>query len=551
MKFNHLMGVVALSAIPTITYADAFDVQELPVSSLSANQFSVSIDNAGLALVSLENPFNPPIDLSLLNVADFPGLSDPEQAALGNFTLNDYQGLAAAFRSNNNNLSTTGQKLASIIGYKTDGTEAEYVSGVDVVRDGTNGFTFSMNIGLEGSVDGDFIIGTSPGAFYPVEYINEAEETVTAVINDFLLRGFVEVNGQTKSLMPVDDTLSGRSETKAINQNLQVVGSSSVMASDSIRTLIDDCNDESITIPLEVCLYQARPRASEQFTRRATVWQLDAQGDTISTQTYGLSFVPAEDDIRNYFNEALDINNQGLAVGVGSVVGEFSLRTLAMRFEDGITTRLLPEEDEPEDSTAGSFAIGINDDGLVAGYQARVVNGSTVAAKLFVYDTNTDTLNFPSDFFISSNTFPRDINNNGIIVGDAEVDARQNPRPRAAFMYDIAKDEFTDLNTMIACDSPYTIVSANSINDNNEILVDAVIVKTQRNILGEPALNSDGEQFTQSSVVALKLTPTGAAAPICELGEAELEASERQGASNSLVFVMFLLSILGFRRIKR
>jgi hypothetical protein len=551
MKFNHLMGVVALSTAPVLSYADAYDVQELPVSDLSVNQFSVSIDNSGLALVGLENPYNPPIDLTLLDVSLFPGLRDPEGAAQGNFDLNDYTGLIAAFRSNSNNLTRLGQKLATNIGYKTDGTDAEYVAGFDVQRESTNGFTFSMNSRLEGSVNGDFIIGNSPGVFYPFVFTNDTDVEITAVINDFLLRGFVQVNGETKSLMPIDDTLSGRSEAKAINQNLQVAGSSSIAVPDTVITAIEACSEETVTVPLEVCLYDTRSRLRDQYIRRATIWQLDAQGETISTQSYDLSFTPADDDVRNYFNEAVDINNQGVAVGSGSVLGEFRIRTLAMLFEDGTTTRIFPEEQEPENSIAGSFAVAINDSGLVAGYQAQLINGSTVASKMFIYDTNTQSINFPSDFFSSSNTFPRDMNNNGIVVGDAEVEAIQNPRLRAGFMYDIAKDEFINLNTLIACDSPYQIVAANSINDNNEIIADAVLLKPQLNALGEPALDANGEALTQTAVVAVKLNPTGAEAPTCPPSEAELQDTVRQGASNSLLFMIFCLSILGLRRFKR
>jgi len=414
-RIFHLIGAVALSTAPVLSFADAYDIQELPVSNLSVNQFSISIDNSGLVLVGLENPYNPPIDLSLLDVSQFPGLTDPEGAAQGNFNLNDYTGLIEAFRSNSNNLTILGQKLATNIAYKTDGTDADYVAGFDVQRESTDGFTFSMNARLEDSVNGDFIIGNSPGVFYPFEFTDESDVEGTAVINDFLLRGFVQVNGETKSLMPIDDTLSGRSEAKAINQNLQVAGSSSVVASDTLLTAIETCSEPTATVPTEICLYDTRSRLRDQYIRRATIWQLDAQGETISTQSYDLSFTPDDDDIRNYFNEAVDINNQGLAIGSGSVLGEFRIRTLAMLFEDGVTSRIFPEEQEPENRVAGSFAVAINDNGIVAGYQAQLISGSTVASKMFVYDTNTQSVNFPSDFFSSSNTFPRDINNNGII----------------------------------------------------------------------------------------------------------------------------------------
>jgi hypothetical protein len=342
------------------------------------------------------------------------------------------------------------------------------------------------------------------------------------------------------------------SEVFAINSNLQAVGTSSVSASTFITDSIDACNSDEVTTDIEVCLYQARTLSRERHTRRATVWQLDAQGETISTETFGLSFTPEADDTFNYVNEAVDINTQGIAVGNGQVLGEFSVRNLAMLYQNSQTRQLLPEDVELEGETGGSFAIGINDDGLIAGYQAQAINGAGVA-KMFVYNLNDDSFEFFPGFFRSSNTFPRDINNNGIIVGDAEIEVAQGTRPRAAFRFDTATNEFIDLNTLLACDSPLQLISAVGINDNNEIIADAVVLDELRSVTGEVLVDSAGEPLlTQSRVVTVKLTPNNQPVPDCSAddGTDDPDNLERKGASNSAWFLLFVLSILGFRRFK-
>ena len=59
-------------------------------------------------------------------------------------------------------------------------------------------------------------------------------------------------------------------------------------------------------------------------------------------------------------------------------------------------------------------------------------------------------------------------------------------------MYDINEDNFQNVNDLLACDTPYTIVQANDINDANEISATAVIFRERRNIVGEIDLDDQG-----------------------------------------------------------
>lgn len=545
MKFNQWIGAVALSAAPAVVSASAYDVQELPVTDLSVNQFASSIDNTGLILTTLGNPFNQPIDMTLFDVANFPFLTDPDSAAEGVFNNVDYTQVVNTYRQNAQNFSTFGQKLASLIAYQTDGIDVEYVFGFDTEQESTDGFSFGLNTTVVDSSNGAYIVGSSPSRFYPFTFTLESGDEVTAIISEFLQRGFVQFGDQVNALPPVDSTLAGVSRVSAINDNLQVAGVSSVAVRQLITDGLTQCESDELTVPIEICLYELKTRTQGQFVQRATIWQLDAQGQVISTQAYDLDFTPDEDESRNFSNEAIDINNSGVAVGTGNVLVNNVATTAAMVFENGVTRRLLDD-----DALLPNFATGINDAGIITGYQVRAINGQG-RAKFFTYDLSTDTLTFPDDFFVSSSAFPRDINNNGIIVGDAESEATQSQRRRTAFMYNPASDEFLDLNDMTACDSPYTLVSANSINDSNVIVADATVLRSARNARGETILDDNGDPILETAVVAVKLTPTGEDAPDCSVDPTEDPESERQGAANNMILLVFLGVIAIFRRFKR
>jgi hypothetical protein len=544
MKLNLLMVAVALGAAPVIANASAYDVLELPVTDVSVNQFGSSIDNTGLMLTTLTNPFNPPIDMTLFDVANFPNLTDPDSAAQGDFNTADYTIVVNAFRNNSSTFSSFGQKLASRVIYQTDGTDLEYVFGFDEETEETNGFTFGMNYLGADSANGEYIISNSASTFFPSVLTTDEGNEITAVIADFLQRGFVQYNNQVSPLMPIDDTLEGISRANAISENLQVAGISSVDVRDAITEGIETCNGAEVTVPLEICLYELQTRVQEQFVQRATIWQLDALGQVIDTQAYDLTFTPEEDDSRNFSNEAVDINNLGVAIGSGPVLLENRAFSAAMIYENGTTRRLIEDDDR-----LPNFGIGVNDSGIVVGYQLQAINGQG-RAKFFTYDLNTETLEFPTDFFVSSSTFPRDINNNGIIVGDAEVDTN-TPRRREAFRYDMQSGEFVNLNDFIACDSPYTLVAANSINDSNEIMVDATVLRGIKNVRGEVILDANGDEVLETAVVALKLTPNGGEPPVCTEPDDDEIDLPREGASNSLIFLSIIGFIALFRRFTR
>jgi hypothetical protein len=286
----------------------------------------------------------------------------------------------------------------------------------------------------------------------------------------------------------------------------------------------------------------------------ATVWQLDVNGDVISTETYPLLFEPAEDDEQHYYTYAYDINSQGIAVGEG-LTGDRVVITrpggsglteserVATVFRDGETIELLPR-----DENILSQAIAINDENWVTGAILR--SQSNVArSRMFVYNLDTQEQHYPDGFFVSAGVTANAINNNNIVVGKGDVVASSDAlRDTAAFMYDINTQEFTDLNDLVACDSPYDLIEAVDINDNGEIIANARTKTTNKYVSGNEIIDDNGETQEVDTIVAVKLSPlANGTVEECEIPEDE-RPYERQGASTTWLALLGLFSAAFIRR---
>lgn len=164
-----------------------------------------------------------------------------------------------------------------------------------------------------------------------------------------------------------------------------------------------------------------------------------------------------------------------------------------------------------------------------------------------MYDLATEELLFPEDFFPGSASIARDINDHGQVVGEGEIDSviGSSVRRRHAFLYDINEQRFEDLNDLVGCDVPYTLVQAHSINNNGEIAAVATVTGVRRDITGEPELDDDGNEIAEESVVTVKLVPVPGGSPD-DCNESE-DKQERQGAGTGWL-LLGLLGMAGLRR---
>ncbi len=570
-----LLALFGAASVANSAHAASYEVQELPLRDVARSYFSVSLDNEGTALVNVRNVFNTTIDLSLIDLDPIP-LVDRDAAEAGNFVLADYENILSILRSQSLTIGLSGvrsssgqiiraddrlQKVAQDLGYKiNNGNDVSYVNGFDTETIGSGGFTRSLNTRLEDSALGEYIVGNMPGPFSRIDHVNESGEDEFFIVNKFIRRAFVQVGNSVTELTPDNTDAGGYSEAYEINENLQVAGVSSVASSENIRNSLAVCADDEQRgdQPVDVCnytifnqvLYVSNYVAGGRFSAselelKPTVWQLDTAGNVISKQLYDGLYAPDEFNSLNQ-SRGLDLNNAGVMVGFSSALfpDRINPEPTAVIFEEGKTTRISEDEDFRE-----SYATQINDNNYVVGYVDREFNGVD-REKLFIFNRNTNVIDVIQGFFVSSVTIPRALNNNNIVVGDAESDASTSStsRPRVGFMYDIENDIFTDLNTLLPCDSPYKIISGVDINDDNEIIADAFVSQPRRDELGNIRTDENGVELESNTVISVLLNPTGNAPSDCAN---DSNTRERQGASLSLWLAVPLILLGFYRRFKR
>ncbi|MBU2976888.1 DUF3466 family protein [Alteromonas sp. C1M14] len=587
MKLTQIAAAMALTTVSASTLAATYSVTPLPMSDISSNNFGQSIDESGYMLTISSSEFNPPIDFEFLEdtgfftsyATSFESYSDVIQ---GLFSDYDYSIIVSTLLS----LSATAsnayayQHLAVYRSYIADTTDADLVPGLDEWSDDFDDYAHEAVTYARDSVDGDFIVGTTEGQYYPLDYEDDDGNELTYVLNDIEESAFVSVNGETKLLRAEDedarDTLNGLSQAFAINYNLQVAGNSAVDFIDSIDTAIENCKDDDTRgdVPIEYCYRNIQVDGSSDGTSygfdmpevgdsstpgayvRATIWQLDGSGDVVSTDTYPLVFDPDSSDSSAYWSLATDINDNGVAVGASSTDqlvyityatgASYALENVAVSYSNGETNAILPDDDD----NLLSEALAINNENWVTGYVLRAPNG-TARNRIFIYNLDSGEAIYPEGFFTNAGAQGKAINNNNIVVGISEYDSTVDTnRETHGFMYDLNDGEIVDLNDLLPCDSDYTIVDAVDINDNNEIIANARYRTDSTYVNGEPIIGSDGSTTTVDTIVAVKLTPTSGSVETCELDDDEEddEAYERQGASMSYTWLLFLGMVAFFRR---
>lgn len=591
MKPTQLAAAVLLATGSVSAIAATYSITPVPLQDKAQISFARSIDNSGKMLASVQSEYNQPVDLEKLEndtifFSSFgSSLESEDDVRQGVFSDVDYTTIIGFIRDNRNGI--TGQKLGIYRTYLTDTVNAELVPGLDQITDQFDDYTQSVQALGRDSINGDYIVGDSSALVITDVYEREDGEVFNYTYPTSAEQAFVQASGETKLLPPVDSTAGGLGSARAVNNNLQVAGFSTVSFQDDVTNALDTCADEETRGATSEgrCLFSVYngtftlPRISQSFINtslvnsssffnqssipnfvllsqvNATIWQLDVNGNVIDTQTYAPLVDIQEDDTAYYFSAAYDINDQGIAVGesltgdlrrivrpaVGSGVNESE--RVATVFRDGETTELLNRDDN-----LSSQAIAINDNNWITGSVLRSTSG-VARERMFVMNLDTQELKFPEGFFKSAGVSVNAINNNNIVVGKAESEVTsETSRQTSAFMYDIESEAFVDLNDLVACDSEYTLVEAVDINDNNEIIANARIKSTSKYVTGVDFINSNGETVEIDTVVAVKLDPiANGEVEQCEIPEDE-RPFERSGAAMSWFSGALLAGLALFRR---
>ena len=564
---------VALLVAP-ISQAAKYRVVELPVADEGRNSFPSAINEDGNVTVNVKLPFNIPIDLELL---DFESetletlLTDVQAASNGDFNSVDYELLLALIKTADG--TQNAQQIANTISFLASENETNYIAGFDELTDQGNEFSIATNTNVRDINNSGMAIGSGEGFYNKVDYTFESGDDVTFVVREFGSRGFVSLGNSIVGLPAPETIAGGFSDAFGINESNQVVGyGTTSFLSDTLETAVSNCESEELVddedadttdfplrgdIPIESCISSVVSTLTSSVTTysqlRGLIWQLDDQGNVLDTKELGLLFEPEADDTKVYSSQAVAINDNGIAVGTSN--GQYTesdvtvIRNYGVIFDGDEVINLTPDPERAvaRSSNTISTAQDINNDNLVVGYQVKAVNGIN-RTKFFVYDMNLSEFTFPEDFFLGSSSVALDINNNGLVVGYGDIDASLTGRRTGGFLYDHQAKEFNGIQSLISCDSPFTVVQANSINDNNEIAATALYRGPSKNSMGEVILDSAGSEVIVDLVTAIKLVPVvGGELEICDAPD-EINR-DRQGASVTWILGLGFL-LLGWRRFK-
>lgn len=552
MKFNRLTAAITLlMATTSAAQAATYRVIELPLSDKGVNSFAAKINNTGDVAALITQPKNPPIDVELVNFDDnflVNNLTDLNGAQVGNINTDDLLLLFQYVSANADSFFS--QKLATIHSYLFDGSDVQFVPGFDVISSDLEGYTFSNNTTVRGINDSTALVGTSVAPYYKVDYQTEFGLDLTYVVQDYTTRGFLDINGNIVPVLPTETTLGGISEAYDINNGFEVAGFGSVDVSEAFEQQVEDCQDEDVRIdvPEEACFQSLfNGNFAANFDRRAMIWQYDANGNLLDERELGLLFTPEDTDTNNYFSQASAINENGIAVGISNDQyreDPEQIGTFAAIFDGEEVIGFTDHQDYVR-----SVATDINNNDIVVGQAYSCLTfteesisciANTDQTHFFYHDYRGEFTEYPRAFFDSSNSVARAINDNGLIVGEAEVDSNATgSRRREGFIYDINSDTFTNINDLIACDSPYTIVQANDINNNDEITATAVVFRERTNITGEVDLDERGNVIEEGMSVAVKLVPI-AGGDIENCGVQNDDILDRQGGASGFGGLMLL-----------
>lgn len=553
MKRFKLAPLAALVALVShSTDAAVYQLIEIDTVQTANLAFSSAINNSGDVAVIVEDPYNPPIDLSLLNFELaflVENLTDIDAAQNGNFNATDYQTLENYIKSNSGSFSF--QKLADYQSYVAENGTLKFVPGFDEVDAELGQYSQSTDTRIQGVNDAGVIVGVSEGKTFKVPYTNEIGVDLTYVVREFGSRAFVDINGVVVGLVSESDLAGGFSAAYDITNGLLVAGFEVLSPTESFETAVANCSDdeERGDLPFEQCI-QARINSGipNFHQERGVLWQLDMQGNVTSKQQLGLPFTPEEDSTAKYISRALAVNENGVAVGVATNFYDdrTDIPRLYATVFNGEEVTTITERDEFSLNATISSATDINNNNQVVGYEIVDINGIE-RTKFFVYSVDSNEITFPTDFFPGSASVARAINDQGQVVGEGEVDSTlSGTRRKHGFLYDIGTDTFQNLNDLLPCNSPYTIVQANDINENGEIAALALVNRTDLDITGQPNLNEAGDEILADTFVSVKLSPIpGGEIDNCD--PAPEEVQERSSGSVSW-FGLAALLLVSLRR---
>ena len=561
------LGITSALSLSSVNAATYQVIDKGNAASLK-HSYSQQINNAGEMAISGTELYNFPVQFQYLNESDF---DDINTLALENFRnvnnlteIEDFDALKAG-QPTANDLSWTltylagksssalYQKLDNVIAMTNLSGSTENFVIFDEMIPGTSSLSRSTKDYIKGITNDSWVYGSGSAPYLPSVVENSEGVEVTQWSRAFDLRGFFSPdNGETIiQVAPPSAEYGGISTIIDMSDNHYAVGYASVAIEteeEGALCIISNATDDSSTddSSSEVCV--------ESLNINAFKWTLDANG-VVESENLGLAVTPHEDDSRTYTSYALAVNSSGVAVGyTHEWVGENetdpsrnqSRSLYAVVYKDGV----IYDFTEDRVKQFESRAYDINDQGMAVGHVTTMVNGARTTKFYYVDTDDIENMSMvlPDDFFLGSSSTARAINENGLIVGEGEVESHvvdgSTPRRRHGFLYDTNSEKFTDLNDFLGCNSPYTIIEARGINDNDEISASAIIKVPRLDSQGQVMHGDDGEELFEDVARAVMLVKIEGEIEDCS----EIEGKfKRKGAGLGFIS-LFSLMVFGFSR---
>ena len=389
----------------------------------------------------------------------------------------------------------------------------------------------------------------------PTPEDGETPDPVDIWYADFMeRRGVVTTASGNVEIPSTVMDFGGASFLTDISNSRYVVGYGAVELTNAAASAAESLCADLTGEQLQVCGLNLKTSLAASgvpiYTIRAHRWQLDENNDIVDTKDLGLLFTPKDTDTRSHGSVATAVNESGNVAGYSDGYrndsdfdNDRATRVIAT-YWDGATETL--KSFVNQDDYFESKSLDINDNNLVVGYATRFI-GTVVTRQFFIYDGNTETLKHPDGFFSSSASTAWAVNNNGIIVGTAEVETSfGTDRRERGFMYDSNTETMTNLNTLLSCDNPYTIAEARDINDDGVIVGTALKRVALKDSQGNAVTNDAGEAQFEEVARAVRLIPV-AGGTVEDCNAVTTPTYERQGAGWGMLS-LFGIGLAGLAR---
>lgn len=560
------------SSFSAAAMADSYTFTVLPETHSQVRaSFPRNINDSGLITLHGRFSANTEIDFDLMtdNLKGYIGLDEDFDPATDSLTEAQYWGLVQVL-ADRENANSAELRIATDFAGTYNGQDILFHG----LLNGTDGAVSSQ----EKSADHAFLglnnnnvrVGWASAPYtrfdhtYQPEPAEEGGEMPDPITLNFAEREYISrglwFDGTNYSLIapPEQEYLGGEAQIFAINDTNLAVGNASVALFPAAQERVDACIEDftpASNRAVYTCIwnlwygFQREAALGGSFTANgslydmhAAVWQLDDQGQVISETLYPPLRERSEDDGAYWSAYAYAVNNNGIAVGqswtyYNDVEQPGNRIKMPVVYQNGETKAITTDEEYIWGS-----ATAINDEDQATGFVIRTIQGVRRAIG-FIYDVEAETFAELPGFFEGSSTYPNAINNQGLVVGSGEIDYTLNAeRRRVGFVYDLNNPDagFINLNDAIGCSADYYIVSADDINEDNQILATALTTIEET--------TEEGETYTRNVYATLKLDTAAGEVTGCST---EDEIITREGAATSPFGLIAMFLIGGLITIRR